>query len=93
MIFLTRRATFSASHYYWNPSWTITHGAIQTTNIYDMEATAVGIGSGKLLPADSYKKMVSTDLRGKTCFYAYRGIFCKKKQAFVLRILNGLQPP
>lgn len=51
---------------YWDPSWTITHGAIQTTNIYDMEATAVGIGSGKLLSADSYHKMVSTDLRGKT---------------------------
>lgn len=51
---------------YWNPSWTITHGAIQTTTIYDMEATAVGVGSGKLLTADSYKKMVSTALRGKT---------------------------
>jgi CubicO group peptidase (beta-lactamase class C family) len=51
---------------YWNPSWTITHGAIQTTNIYDMEATAVGVGTGKLLSADSYKKMVSTALRGKT---------------------------
>ena len=51
---------------FWDPSWTITHGAIQTTNIFDMEATAVGIGSGKLLAADSYKKMVSTDLRGKT---------------------------
>src|SRR4029077_18702592 len=51
---------------FWDPSWTITHGAIQTTNIYDMEATAVGIGSGRLLTADSYKKMVSTDLRGKT---------------------------
>lgn len=51
---------------YWNPSWTITHGAIQTTNIDDMEATAVGIGSGKLLSDDSYKKMVSTALRGKT---------------------------
>src|SRR6202790_1757473 len=51
---------------YWNPSWTITHGAIQTTNIYDLEATAVGIGSGKLLSSDSYKAMVSTDLRGKT---------------------------
>lgn len=51
---------------YWDPSWTITHGAIQTTSIYDMEATAVGIGSGKLLSADSYKKMVSTELRGKT---------------------------
>jgi CubicO group peptidase (beta-lactamase class C family) len=51
---------------YWDPSWTITHGAIQTTNIYDMEATAVGVGSGRLLSADSYKKMVSVDLRGKT---------------------------
>lgn len=51
---------------YWNPSWTITHGAIQTSNIYDLEATAVGIGSGKLLSPASYQKMVSTDLRGKT---------------------------
>jgi CubicO group peptidase (beta-lactamase class C family) len=51
---------------FWDPSWTITHGAIQTTNIYDMEATAVGIGSGKLLTSDSYKKLVSTELRGKT---------------------------
>jgi CubicO group peptidase (beta-lactamase class C family) len=51
---------------YWNTSWTITHGAIQTTNIYDMEATAVGVGTGRLLSADSYKKMVSTALRGKT---------------------------
>ncbi|SON63997.1 hypothetical protein MSIMFI_05528 [Mycobacterium simulans] len=31
-----------------------------------METTAVGIGSGKLLSAESFKKMVSTDLRGKT---------------------------
>jgi CubicO group peptidase (beta-lactamase class C family) len=51
---------------YWNPSWTITHGAIQTTNIYDLEATARSIGSGRLLSAGSYKAMVSTDLRGKT---------------------------
>jgi CubicO group peptidase (beta-lactamase class C family) len=51
---------------FWDPSWTITHGAIQTTNIFDMEASAVGIGSGKLLTSDSYKKMISTALRGKT---------------------------
>jgi len=51
---------------YWNPSWTITHGAIQTTNIYDLEATARGIGSGRLLSTDSYKAMVSTDLRRNT---------------------------
>ena len=51
---------------YWNPSWTITHGAIQTTNIFDMEASASGLGSGKLLSKDSYDKFKSTDLRGKT---------------------------
>jgi hypothetical protein len=49
-----------------DPSWTITHGAIQTTNIHDLETTAVGIGSGKLPSPDSYKKMVSTEPRGKT---------------------------
>lgn len=51
---------------YWNPSWTITHGAIQTTNIYDMEASASGLGSGRLLSKDSYEKFASTALRGKT---------------------------
>jgi CubicO group peptidase (beta-lactamase class C family) len=58
--------TFYEDSTYWNPSWTITHGAIQTTNIYDMEATAVGIGSGKLLSKKSYDLLVSTELRGKT---------------------------
>ncbi len=51
---------------YWNPSWTITHGAIQTTTIRDLEATAAGIGSGRLLSPDSYREMVSTALRGRT---------------------------
>ncbi len=51
---------------FWNPSWTITHGAIQTTNIYDLEATAVAIGTGRLLRRESYEQMVSTDLRGKS---------------------------
>ncbi len=59
-------APFYEESTFWDPSWTITHGAIQTTNIYDMEATAVGIGSGRLLTPDSYEKMVSTELRGKT---------------------------
>lgn len=51
---------------FWDPSWTITHGAIQTSTIYDLEATAVGIGSGRLLSKESYERMVSTELRGKT---------------------------
>jgi CubicO group peptidase (beta-lactamase class C family) len=51
---------------YWNPSWTITRGAIQTTNIFDVNATAVAIGTGKLLSPESYQAMISTGLRGKT---------------------------
>jgi CubicO group peptidase (beta-lactamase class C family) len=51
---------------YWNPSWTITRGAIQTTNIFDVNATAVAVGTGKLLSPESYAAMVSTSLRGKT---------------------------
>ncbi|ORW03975.1 serine hydrolase domain-containing protein [Mycobacterium kyorinense] len=50
---------------FWNPSWTMPRGTVQTTNIYDLEATAVGIGSGKLLSPDSYKAMLST-VRGGT---------------------------
>ena len=51
---------------YWNPSWTITRGAIQTTTIEDLHDTAVGIGTGRLLSEESYRAMVSTDLRGRT---------------------------
>ena len=51
---------------FWNPSWTITHGAIQTTDIYDLASTAEGIGSGRLLSRDSYQTMISPQLRGKT---------------------------
>lgn len=50
---------------FWNPSWTMPRGAVQTTNIYDLEATAVGIGSGKLLSPESYKAMLSA-VRGGT---------------------------
>jgi CubicO group peptidase (beta-lactamase class C family) len=38
----------------WNPSWTLAHGAIETTDIGDMTRTAIGIGSGKLLSRRSY---------------------------------------
>jgi CubicO group peptidase (beta-lactamase class C family) len=51
---------------FWNPSWTITQGAIQTSDIYDLDTTAKAIGTGKLLSTESYQKMVSIDLRGKT---------------------------
>jgi CubicO group peptidase (beta-lactamase class C family) len=57
---------FSEESTYWNPSWTITRGAIQTTNIFDLNATAVAMGTGKLLSPDSHSAMISTGLRGTT---------------------------
>lgn len=51
---------------FWNPSWTITRGAIQTTDIFDLHDTAIAVGTGELLSQESYEKMISTDLRGRT---------------------------
>lgn len=57
---------FSEESTSWNPSWTITRGAVQTTTIGDLSATAAGIGSGQLLSPPSYRAMLSRDLIGRT---------------------------
>jgi CubicO group peptidase (beta-lactamase class C family) len=49
---------------YWNPSWTISEGAVQTTDIYDMAASAVAIGEGTLLSPESHAAQVAPDLIG-----------------------------
>ncbi len=49
---------------FWNPSWTLTRGAIQTTNIYDMAASAVAIGEGTLLSPASHRAMVDRSRLG-----------------------------
>ncbi|BCT77647.1 hypothetical protein SCMU_34890 [Sinomonas cyclohexanicum] len=51
---------------FWNPSWTLAKGAIQTTTITDMATTADAIGSGRLLSPESHALQVSTALRGRT---------------------------
>ena len=33
----------------WDTSWSLSKGAIQTSNIYDMDKTAIAVGNGKLL--------------------------------------------
>jgi len=63
---VTAGTPFYEESTYWNPSWTITHGAIQTTDIFDLDRSAIGLGTGKLLSPASYQKMISPDLRGKT---------------------------
>lgn len=49
---------------FWNPSWTIARGSIQTTDIDDLHDSAVAFGTGSLLSRSSFRAMTSTDLRG-----------------------------
>jgi CubicO group peptidase (beta-lactamase class C family) len=49
---------------FWNPSWTLAEGAVQTTNIYDMAASAVAVGTGSLLSSASHQAQVAPDLLG-----------------------------
>ena len=51
---------------FWDPSWTLTHGAIQVTDLYDLHTSAVAFGSGRLLSPESHAAQVSTALRGRT---------------------------
>jgi CubicO group peptidase (beta-lactamase class C family) len=46
---------------YWSPSWTITQGAIQYTDIFDVTRSAEAMGRGELLSAASYELMTSRD--------------------------------
>jgi CubicO group peptidase (beta-lactamase class C family) len=43
---------------YWNPSWTLARGAVETTDIADMTRTAIGIGQGRLLARRSYAEQI-----------------------------------
>jgi CubicO group peptidase (beta-lactamase class C family) len=45
---------FSEDSTFWNPSWTLARGAVETTDIADMTRTAIGISSGRLLSRRSH---------------------------------------
>ncbi len=49
---------------FWNPSWTLAKGAIQTTNIFDMAASAIAIGEGTLLSPASHAEQITPKLIG-----------------------------
>ncbi len=51
---------------YWNPSWTITRGAIQYTDIVDLTRTARAIGTGELLSPASHDEQLNLDTRGRS---------------------------
>jgi CubicO group peptidase (beta-lactamase class C family) len=49
---------------YWNPSWTLARGAVQTTNIYDLATSAAAVGEGALLSPASHRAQIAPDLLG-----------------------------
>ena len=49
---------------FWDPSWTLAHGAIQYSTVADMAASWAGIGRGELLAADSMAELLNRDLLG-----------------------------
>lgn len=51
---------------FWDPSWTVTRGAVQVTDVFDLHTSAIAFGTGLLLSPESHAAQVSTALRGKT---------------------------
>jgi CubicO group peptidase (beta-lactamase class C family) len=49
---------------YWNPSWTTVEGAVQTTDISDLNASIEAVASGKLLSAASSAAQIKPSLIG-----------------------------
>jgi CubicO group peptidase (beta-lactamase class C family) len=47
----------------WDTSWSLSKGAIQVANIYDLDTTAIAVGNGKLISPESYKLMTNTTNR------------------------------
>jgi CubicO group peptidase (beta-lactamase class C family) len=54
---IRRSKPFEEDSTFWNPSWTLARGAVETTDIRDLTRTAIGIGSGRLLTRSSYRLM------------------------------------
>lgn len=49
---------------YWNPSWTLAPGAVQTSTVADMAATALAVAQGTLLTPASSAAQISPSLIG-----------------------------
>ncbi len=62
--FTSERGIYEESTF-WNPSWTLARGAIQTATIRDVARAARRIGRGDLLTEESYRAMLAPDTAGK----------------------------
>jgi CubicO group peptidase (beta-lactamase class C family) len=49
---------------FWNPSWTLAPGAVQTSTIADMAVSALAFAEGTLLSPESHAAQIAPDLLG-----------------------------
>jgi CubicO group peptidase (beta-lactamase class C family) len=49
---------------YWNPSWTVAEGLVQTTDIVDVATTMAVVGEGTILSPQSHQAQISPDMLG-----------------------------
>jgi len=49
---------------FWNPSWTLAPGAVQTSTIADMAVSALAFAEGSLLSPESHAAQIAPDLIG-----------------------------
>jgi CubicO group peptidase (beta-lactamase class C family) len=49
---------------YWNPSWTVAEGLVQTTDIVDVATTMTAVGEGTILSAESHQAQINPDMLG-----------------------------
>ncbi len=57
-------APFYEESTFWNPSWTVTRGAVQTMSIRDFAAAMVAVGEGTLLSEESSAAQLDRGLLG-----------------------------
>jgi len=78
---------------YWNPSWTLAHGAIMTSDISDLGRTAIAVGTGRLLSRPSYRQMIAPrsllTLPGQPKAYYGLGIFLDNSWVIQNPLLPG----
>lgn len=73
--YTSERGTYEESTF-WDPSWTVARGAVMTSNLGDLLASAAAIGEGTLLSAESHALQLAPETAGfapwsDTTYYGY----------------------
>ncbi len=61
---IERQVPFYEESTFWNPSWTTAAGAVQTTDITDMNTSMEAVGTGRVLSRHSFAAQIGPNLVG-----------------------------